>query len=101
MQNRFYTSWILLLATHMIPADGFANSWTCHNAQLTRNVVIYYPNEPAVLPCKVYYTKPNENVMPRTLWKAEHDETYCQQKAVEFIQSLESKGWQCSLDNER
>jgi hypothetical protein len=83
----------------MMPSDSFANSWTCHYAELTRNVVIFYPNEPNRLPCKVYYTKPDENLMPRVLWKAENENNYCDRKAVQFIKRLESWGWQCSIDN--
>jgi hypothetical protein len=64
-------------------------------------VVIFYPNEPATLPCKVYYTKPKENVMPRTLWKAEHDDTFCKHKAIDLLNNLESHGWQCSSDTDQ
>jgi hypothetical protein len=101
MKIQIYQSWLLLLPILMLPSGSFADSWTCSYAELTRNVVIFYPNEPAVLPCKVYYTKPKENVMPRTLWKAENDETYCKRKAMEIIGSLESKGWRCSVDKEQ
>jgi hypothetical protein len=100
MKHLFYRSCGLFLTALMISFDISANSWTCHYAELTRNVVIFYPNEPTKLPCKVYYTKPNENVMPRTLWKAENEDSYCARKAVEFIKRLESLGWQCSIDNE-
>jgi hypothetical protein len=98
MKNLTCNLSILLLTGFISPSDSFADSWICHYAELTRNVVIFYPNSTSTLPCKVYYTKPDENVMPRTLWKAEHDDTYCERKAAEFIQSLESKGWQCSVD---
>ena len=101
MKHLIYKSWGLLLIILIMPSESFANSWTCHYAELTRNVVIFYPNAPAKLPCKVYYTKPKENVMPRTLWKAEHEDDYCERKAVEFIERLESWGWQCSIDDEQ
>jgi hypothetical protein len=96
----FYKSWGLLLTILMMPSEGFANTWTCHYAELTRNVVISYPNAPSRLPCKVYYAKPNENLMPRRLWKAENEDNYCERKAVEFVKRLESLGWQCSIDND-
>lgn len=101
MKNLIYKLCIPLLTILMIQTESFASSWTCHFAELTRNVVIFYPNEPATLPCKVYYAKPKENVMPRTLWNAEHDNTYCDRKAVELLNTLESKGWQCSRDNDQ
>lgn len=101
MENLTYKPWMLLLSILVLPSVSFANSWTCHKAELTRNVVIFYPNEPARLPCKVYYTKPMENVMPRTLWTADNDDNYCERKAVEFIKKLESWDWQCSRDNDQ
>lgn len=101
MKNHIYKSLVPLLTVLIMPSESFANSWSCHYAELTRNVVIFYPNAPTTLPCKVYYTKPKENIMPRTLWKAEHDDTYCERKAVEFIETLESKGWQCASDNDQ
>ncbi|MES9993885.1 MAG: hypothetical protein ABW098_18200 [Candidatus Thiodiazotropha sp.] len=101
MKKQIHQSCLLLVSILLLPSASFADSWSCHYAELTRNVVIFYPNEPAVLPCKVYYTKPKENVMPRTLWKAENDETYCERKAVEFVEMLESKGWSCSSDVEQ
>ncbi len=100
MTNLINKAWLFPLAILLMPSVSFANSWTCHYGELTRNVVIFYPNEPNKLPCKVYYTKPKENVMPRTLWKAENDDTYCKRNAVEFIETLESKGWHCSLDSD-
>ncbi|MEW8525216.1 MAG: hypothetical protein AB2552_19405 [Candidatus Thiodiazotropha endolucinida] len=101
MKNLIYKSCALLLTILVMPSESFASSWTCQYSELTRNVVIFYPNEPASLPCKVYYTKPDENVMPRTLWKAKNDDHYCERKAVDFIKTLESRGWQCSSDNDR
>lgn len=100
MNHLNYTSWVFLLMVLLMPSEILASSWTCHLAELTRNVVIFHPNAPTRLPCKVYYTKPKENLMPRTLWKAENEENYCERKAVEFINKLESRGWQCSIDND-
>jgi hypothetical protein len=90
----------LLLPILILPSEIFADSWTCHQGALTRNVVIFYPSAPYRLPCRVYYTKPDEDVMPRTLWKAELEENYCQRKASEFVGKLESLGWQCSVSED-
>ncbi|MES9832096.1 MAG: hypothetical protein ABW139_07595 [Candidatus Thiodiazotropha sp. DIVDIV] len=101
MKYFIYKPWVLLLTVFITPTDSFANSWTCNYAELTRHIVVFYPNEPSRLPCKVYYTKPNENVMPRTLWKAENEDNYCERNAIEFIKKLEALGWQCSIDNDQ
>ena len=75
-----------------------ADSWTCQNADLTRQVVVFYPQAPARLPCKVFYAKPNENVLPRALWEAKNKQNYCEHKAAEFIEKLSSSGWHCVSD---
>ncbi len=100
MKYPVYIPWGVLLFTLIIPSVCLADTWTCHYEELTRNVVVLYPNEPARPPCKVYYAKPNENVIPRTLWEAQHEVDYCQRKAAGFIKRLESWGWQCNLDND-
>lgn len=85
--------WLLVFLG--LASDVSAGSWTCHKAELTREVVIFYPEAPARLPCKVFYAKPNENVVPRALWEAENTQDYCEQKAAEFIEELSSSGWGC------
>ena len=79
-------------------ADALADSWTCQQEDLTRHVVVYYPQSPARLPCEVFYSKPQENVVPRALWKAANREGYCERKAAEFVAKLESWGFHCALD---
>lgn len=88
-----------LLVLLGLAAEVFASSWTCQQAGLTRHVVIFYPEAPAQLPCKVFYSRPEENVMPRALWEAKNTRNYCERKAVEFIERLNSAGWSCIRDN--
>ncbi len=73
-----------------------ADSWACNKTGLTRHVVVYYPDAPARLPCEVFYSKPQENVVPRALWEAANNEGFCEQKAAEFVAKLETWGWQCT-----
>jgi len=61
-------------------------------------VLVFYPEEPALLPCEVFYSKPKENVVPRALWQAGNIEGYCERKAAEFVVKLESWGWRCRVD---
>ena len=76
-----------------------ASSWTCQKAELTRQVVVFYPEAPARLPCEVFYAKPKENVLPRALWEAKYTQNYCERKATEFIGKLRSLGWRCFSDD--
>jgi hypothetical protein len=72
-----------------------ASSWSCQAARNTREVVVFYPKAPARLPCKVYYAKPEENVLPRALWEATNTHNYCENRAKELVEKLSSMGWRC------
>jgi len=82
-----------------LASEVSASSWTCQKAELTRQVVVFYPEAPARSPCKVFYTKPKENVLPRALWEAKNTQNYCEHKAAEFIEKLSLLGWRCFNDD--
>lgn len=86
----------LLCATAAAQTD---ESWRCAKAQLTRNVDVFYPEAPASLRCKVYYSKPKENVIPRVLWTAKNDAGFCRSRAAEFVSRLQAWGWQCTAQS--
>ena len=93
-----YRSLVYLLVFTGMATEVAASSWTCQQAEFTRQVVVFYPEPPARLPCKVFYAKPNENVLPRALWEARNTQNYCEHKAAEFIEKLSSLGWNCYSD---
>jgi len=90
---------VYLLFFPGLASEVSASSWTCQQAELTRQVVVFYPEAPARLPCKVFYAKPTENVLPRALWEAKNKQNYCEHKAAEFIEKLSSLGWHCFSDD--
>ena len=89
---------LALIATNAPLAAG--DAWTCTNGKLERSVTLYYPQAPASVPCRVYYGKRNENVIPRVIWSAEHDAGYCEVKAAAFVARLQSLGWSCIAEGE-
>ena len=98
MKHRDFRLWALPMVFLALTSEGLASSWTCQNTHLTRNVTVFYPDAPAPLPCKVYYTKTTENALPRVLWKAQNQEDYCERKAEELVGRLRSLGWECTSD---
>ena len=90
---------VCLLVILALASDVSAGAWTCQNGEITRHVVVYYPEAPVRLPCKVFYAKPEENVLPRALWEANNTQNYCEYKAAEFIEKLSSSGWHCFSDD--
>ena len=94
-----FASPVCLLVFLGLASEVSASSWTCQSAELTRQVVVFYPEAPARLPCKVFYSRPKENVLPRALWEAKNTQNYCERKAAEFIENLSSSGWRCFSDD--
>lgn len=78
-----------------LASEVSASSWICQKGELTREVVVFYPEAPARLPCKVFYSKSKENVLPRALWESKNTPNYCEQKAAELIEKLNSSGLRC------
>jgi hypothetical protein len=90
---------VCLLVFLGLASEVSASSWMCQKTELTREVLIFYPEAPARLPCKVFYSRPKENVLPRVLWEAKNTQNYCERKAAEFIEKLRSSGWRCLSDD--
>jgi hypothetical protein len=87
---------VCLLVFLGLAAEVSADSWICRKGELTREVVVFYPKAPSRLPCEVYYSKPKENVLPRSLWEATNTHGYCERKAAGLVEKLSSSGWHCS-----
>ncbi|HYQ72386.1 MAG TPA: hypothetical protein VET88_10725 [Gammaproteobacteria bacterium] len=99
MKYLISVSLALLFVFPGLASEVSADTWTCKNAGMTRQVVVYYPEAPARLPCKVFYAKPGDNVLPRALWEAKNTQNYCERRAAEFVEKLGSLGWQCVVDD--
>ena len=99
MKYQYFLIPVCLLVLPGLASEVTAGSWTCQKDELTRQVVVFYPQAPARLPCKVFYSKPKENVLPRVLWQAKNTQNYCERKAAAFIEKLSSSGWRCFSDN--
>ncbi|MDX1697908.1 MAG: hypothetical protein R3308_06440 [Thiohalobacterales bacterium] len=98
MKHLYCSALVSVLAFAGLVGEVSANSWTCQNAGFIRQVVIFYPDAPVQLPCKVFYAKPDENALPRALWEAKNTHDYCEQKAAELVEKLDSHGWHCYSD---
>jgi len=86
---------VCLLLILGLASEVSASTWSCQNGGITRQVIVYYPEAPARLPCKVFYAKPDENVLPHAVWEGKNTKNYCEHKAVDFVEKLRSLGWRC------
>ena len=91
MKNIFLSTiaFLIIFGASNVYADEII---VCTNGQQERMVSIIYQDQDAKVPCDVEYTK---NGQTETLWHAENEYGYCQEKAEEFIQKLNELGWQC------
>jgi hypothetical protein len=96
--NQFkYGLSVVMLGLVLVPAAGYANSWSCKHGNILREVKIEYSGESPV-PCKVVYNKPDEDKSSKVLWNAESEQGFCEAKAKAFVAKLESWGWACTSD---
>ena len=69
MKKPIIAVWISLPVLFGASAGVSGESWICHTVNLSRQTLIVYPEAPKTLRCSVFYTKPDENVVPRKLWE--------------------------------
>jgi hypothetical protein len=71
-----------------------AESWSCRHGDDVREVHVETVT-PDPVPCNVVYRKLTEGVEDQVLWSAQFDESYCENKAIEFAAKLQTLGWTC------
>jgi len=86
---------ITALAFLAVPFSAYADSWSCSNDNLVREVHVERTTS-APVPCNVVYKKQTEGVEDQVLWSAENDDSYCSEKAQGLVAKLESNGWVCT-----
>ena len=78
-----------LLATTAI-ADG---TYTCTNGPQERVISVVYQDQEAKALCEVKYQKDG---VTETLWSAQDEVGYCEEKAKAFVEKQRSWGWSCN-----
>jgi len=69
----------------------------CSNQDKRRILTLDYEKGGLRLPCQVIYEKPTEHPgFSKKMWYAEYTEGFCEKKMDEFLDKLESWGWECS-----
>lgn len=98
MNNRCLVT-ALLIVLPTIAAAQDAPIFECTNGELQRRVQVIYETGVSV-PCEVHYFKDTESPgNSQVLWRALNEEGYCEAKATEFAEKLESWGWNCTAGN--
>ncbi len=84
----------ILAVSLLLSASAYADSWSCRQGNDVREVHIERTSD-APVPCQVVYRKLTEGAEDQILWNAQFEESYCAEKAAEFIGKLEGWGWTC------
>jgi hypothetical protein len=81
----------------LLLVSGFAhaNAVQCTLDEMVRTVQVVEDNPGRAVPCHVKYEKVTEGVT-EVPWRAQHDGTYCRDRAAFLVVRLESDGWNCN-----
>ena len=85
----------LTITLFAAPISAYADSWSCSRGNDVREIHIERATSSPV-PCIVVYKKPTEGVEDQTLWSANNNEGYCEEKAQGLAAKLDSAGWVCT-----
>lgn len=78
----------------LLPLLALGNPVTCEFAELSRRIEVVYSNPGQAVPCEVIYDKSGEGTI-ETLWRANFQTGYCEEKANGLVEKLSDMGWQC------
>jgi hypothetical protein len=77
----------------------FAAPTVCTMGDLTRSVEVVYTTPGQSVPCEVLYSKPTAGTV-ESLWRANNETGYCENKAKQLINNLADMGWQCEENDQ-
>jgi hypothetical protein len=95
MKKSILVGQTLAIALLAIPLSSQAQSWTCKNGNNVREIIIQSESPSSPVPCSVIYKKTTEGAPDQTLWTAENDAGYCEEKAKAFVEKQTGWGWAC------
>ncbi len=98
MRHKIVTVVLSLLAGLLVAGSAGADPVQCTQGDLVRKVSVIESRPGHPVPCEVRYNKVTEGD-DQTPWRAEHDGTFCQDKAASLVTRLESLGWQCRTES--
>ncbi len=68
----------------------------CSKSSVVRKIEVTRTNNGTSESCEVIYHKPSEGAQSNTIWSADLQKGYCDEKAAGFVQKQESWGFACT-----
>ncbi len=81
--------WLFTVSSTLLASD-----FTCTSGSSKRVIRIQYEQQYAFVPCQVVYEKEPEGTT-ETLWQAQNQAGYCEEKAEYLARRLTRFGWIC------
>lgn len=84
----------LVISAALLAGTAVADvTTTCTNAGQERIITIVYQDQATKVPCEVRYTKDG---VTETLWSAQNQLGYCEEKVEAFVEKQRGWGWTCT-----
>ncbi len=86
-----------VLASVAVAATAADQAFVCRHNDSIREIHVIYENPGQPLPCSVLYRKAEGE---QTLWSAQAQVGYCEEKAAAFVAKQQSWGWDCAAQTQ-
>lgn len=94
MKNMLIISLAVASLSLLIAVPALADeSYTCTYGPQERVITIVYLESGQQVPCEVRYEKEGAT---QTLWSANNEVGYCEEKARAFVEKQRGWGWRCN-----
>ena len=83
----------LMISVGLLAGTAVADeTYICTHGSQERIITIVYQDQEAKIPCEVQYQKEG---VTETLWTAQNQAGYCEEKTQAFLEKQRGWGWSC------
>ena len=88
----------LVISVGLLAGTAVADeTYICTKGSQERIITIVYEDQEAKIPCEVQYQKEG---VTETLWNAQNQVGYCEEKTQAFLEKQRGWGWSCEASGE-
>lgn len=92
------TALCFVISLSLLAGNAVADeTYTCTQGDQERIITIVYQDQVAKVPCEVRYQKGD---VTETLWSAQNQVGYCEEKVEAFLEKQRGWGWDCAMAGE-
>jgi len=92
------TALCFVISLGLLAGNAVADeTYICTHGDQERIITIVYQDQAAKVPCEVQYQK---GEVTETLWNAQNQVGYCEEKVKAFLEKQRGWGWDCAMAGE-